>query len=79
MEQLELFDKTKDGRIGIYLDYDTIDRITVMRLKDYLDTLETTLRNHRENKDWLHPDDIPHTERAIDAIKIVLRDFGEDS
>lgn len=79
MEQLELFDKTKDGRIGIYLDYDTIDRITVMRLKDYLDTLEMALRNHRENNDWLHPDDIPHTERAIDAIKIVLRDFGEDS
>ena len=79
MEQLELFDKTKDGRIGIYLDYDTIDRITVMRLKDYLDTLEMTLRNHRENNDWLHPDDVPHTERTIDAIKIVLRDFGEDS
>ena len=79
MEQLELFDKTKDGRVGIYLDHDTIDKITVMRLKDYLDTLEMTLRNHRENNGWLHPHDIPHTERAIDAIKIVLRDFGEDS
>ncbi len=39
MEQLELFDKTKDGRVGIYLDHDTIDKVTVMRLKDYLDTL----------------------------------------
>ena len=79
MEQLELFDKTKDGRVGIYLDHDTVDKVTVMRLKDYLDTLETVLRNHRENNDWLHPDDIPHTERTIDAIKIVLRDFGEDT
>ena len=79
MEQLEVFDKTKDGRIGVYLDYETADKVTVMRLKDYLDTLETTLRNHRENSGWLHPDDIPHTERTIDAIKIVLRDFGEDS
>ena len=79
MEQLELFDKTKDGRIGVYLDHDTVDKVTVMRLKDYLDTLETVLRNHREKNDWLHPDDIPHTERTIDAIKIVLRDFGEDT
>ena len=78
MKQLELFDKTQDGRIGVYLDHDTIDRVTVMRLKDYLDTLETTLRNHRENNGWLHPDDIPRTERTIDALKIVLRDFGED-
>ena len=79
MEQLELFDRTKDGRIGIYLDHDTVDKVTVMCLKDYLDTLETVLRNHREKNDWLHPDDIPHTERTIDAIKIVLRDFGEDT
>lgn len=79
MEQLEIFDKTKDGRIGVYLDYETADKVTVMRLKDYLDTLETVLRNHREKNDWLHPDDIPHTERTIDAIKIVLRDFGEDT
>lgn len=75
MYQLKLFNDEGDKRFGFYLDYETVDRITVAGLTDYLEGLEASLRDHRENGAWMHPDDVPHTEKMIEAIRFVLRDF----
>lgn len=77
MEQLELFEDKKNQRFGVYLDHETVDRITVANLKSYRDSMIETLKDHRENGSWLHPEDIPQIERSIEAVRIVLRDYGE--
>jgi len=79
MEQLELFEDTKNNRFGVYLDFETIDRITVAGLKSYLDAVQTGLADYRKGDRWLHPDDIIHSEKAIEALKLILRDFGEET
>lgn len=79
MEQLELFEDTKNNRFGVYLDFETIDRITVAGLKSYLDAVQTGLADYRKGDRWLHPDDIVHSEKAIEALKLILRDFGEET
>ena len=79
MEQLELFEDTKNNRFGVYLDFETIDRITVAGLKSYLDAVQTGLADYRKGDRWLHPDEIVHSEKAIEALKLILRDFGEET
>jgi hypothetical protein len=79
MEQLELFEDTKNNRFGVYLDFETIDRITVAGLKSYLDAVQTGLADYRKGDRWLHSDDIVHSEKAIEALKLILRDFGEET
>jgi hypothetical protein len=75
MQQLELFEEKPNKRFGFYLDYEMIDRITVAGLIDYLEGLEMSLHDHRENGAWMHSEDVTHTEKMIEAIKFVLRDF----
>lgn len=78
MEQLELFEDPKNNRYGVYLDYETIDRITVAGLKSYLSSLQDSLVEYHKGNRWLHADDIVHSEKAIEALKLILRDFGEE-
>jgi len=77
MDQLELFEDTKNNRYGVYLDFETIDRITVAGLKSYLSSLEDSLVEYHKGNRWLHNDDVVHSEKAIEALKLILRDFGE--
>ena len=78
MEQLELFEDKQNRRFGVYLDHETADRITVANLKSYRDSMIETLKDHHEKGSWLHPDDVPQLERSIEAVRIVLKDYGED-
>ena len=78
MEQLELFQDPKNTRYGVYLDFETIDRITVAGLKSYLSSLQDSLVDYHKGNRWLHADDIVHSEKAIEALKLILRDFGEE-
>ena len=77
MEQLELFEDKQNRRFGVYLDHETADRITVANLKSYRDSMIETLKDHHEKGSWLHPDDVPQLERSIEAVRIVLKDYGE--
>jgi hypothetical protein len=61
--------------LDLTLDWETADRITVATLSDYLDTLEHQLENYH-NGSWLHADDVVHSQKMIEAVKFVLRDFG---
>lgn len=64
-----------DRLAGVTIDYETVDRITVCGLQDYLDTCEQQLDRYH-NGGWLHPDDVIHTNEMIKALKFVLKDFG---
>jgi hypothetical protein len=63
--------------IGVQIDYETVDRITVAGLKDYLDSLEKQLEKHAEGS-WMHAEDVDHSHKMIEALKFVLKDFGEN-
>ena len=78
MEQVELFEDPKNNRYGVYLDFETIDRITVAGLKSYLSSLQDSLVEYHKGNRWLHADDIVHSEKAIEALKRILREFGEN-
>jgi hypothetical protein len=60
--------------IGCQIDYETVDRITVIGLQDYRDSLKKQLKAHKKGS-WLHPDDVEHSKKMIEALDFVLKDF----
>ena len=72
-------------RVGpITLDGDAADRITVLNLKEYRGYLKKELRDWKKNPRsddnpdgyWLHPEDVEHNMRVIEALNIVLKQYG---
>ena len=59
---------------GVEIDYETVDRITVCGLKDYRDSLKKQLKEHKKGG-WLHPNDVEHSQKMIEALEFVLKDF----
>jgi len=51
-----------------------VDRITVCGLQDYRDSLTQQLDNHREGS-WMHAEDVEHSQKMIEALDFVLKDF----
>jgi len=60
--------------VGVQIDYETVDRITVCGLRDYRDSLQKQLEMFG-NGGWLHPRDVEHNTKMIAAIDFVLKDF----
>lgn len=63
-----------DNTIGVRIDYETVDRITVAGLQDYRDSLQKQLDLFKSGG-WLHERDVAHNLRMIEAIDFVLKDF----
>jgi hypothetical protein len=62
--------------MGIVLDFETADRITLACLKEHLGFLETELAKHRDGA-WMHPDDVVKTEKElIPALNSLIEYFG---
>ena len=61
--------------VGVQIDHETVDRITVCGLKDYRDSLQKQLKAYKKGA-WLHPDDVVHSQKMIEALDFVLKDFG---
>lgn len=67
------------------IDYETADKITVLNLKDYRNTLQTEIDQWRANPRtennptgyWLHDEDVVNNIKVIDAISIILKQYGE--
>lgn len=59
---------------GVQIDYETVDRITVCGLTDYLDSLKEQMKAH-EGGSWMHPEDVVHNRKMIESIEFVLKDF----
>ena len=70
----------------IELDGETADKITLLNLKDYRKYLKAELKTWRENPKtdsnpdgiWLHPEDVAENTRAIEALNLIIRHFGEE-
>jgi hypothetical protein len=60
----------------IELDFEIADSITVCTLKAYRKSLKKHLKDHKKGVAWLHADDVPVMTKTIEALDIVLRDFG---
>lgn len=57
------------------LDYETADRITVLNLKDYREQLKKELKSKGRKK--MHPGDVESNTRVIEALDLLLKQFGE--
>ena len=73
-------------RVGpITLDSDAADRITVLNLKEYRSYLKKELSEWKKNPKsdtnpggyWLHPEDVAINTRVIEALNVVIKQFGE--
>lgn len=70
----------------IELDGEAADRITVLNLKDYRAYLKKELREWKKNPRtesnpkgyWLHPEDVAINIQVIEALNLVIKQFGEE-
>jgi hypothetical protein len=68
-----------------WIDGETADRITSLNLKDYRAYLKKELAQWKKNPKtetnpdgyWLHPEDVAGNIRAIEALSLVIKHFGE--
>jgi len=63
-----------NNTVAIQVDYETVDRMVVVGLQDYKDSLEQQLKRHSEGG-WMHEEDVAHSHKMIEALEFVLRDF----
>jgi hypothetical protein len=59
----------------IELDSETADQITLLNLINYRAYLKKELRNYKKGS-WLHPEDVINNQRVIEAIDILIKQFG---
>jgi hypothetical protein len=59
------------------IDFETADKITVLNLQDYRRYLKRELRDYHRGE-YLHPDDVIINMSVIQAIGIVLKQYGVD-
>ena len=57
----------------IQIDPETADRIAVVSMKNYLDSLTKSLSGEY----WVHPDDIEENKKRIEALKLILSDYPD--
>ena len=62
---------------GVYLDWETADKIAVLALKDYRELLQDQLESHKQGS-WMHPDDVVENKKCIKAINRIMNHFGGD-
>jgi len=69
---------------GLEIPMEVADGITVATLKDYSKYLKSELKKWRKNPKtesnpngyWLHPEDVTMNIRVIDALDLVLKQYG---
>lgn len=61
---------------GVFLDWDVADSITLSCLTEYRNRLQQEIENFYEKNDYLHPDDLVGNKVRIDALNLIIKDFG---
>lgn len=62
---------------GIFLDYDTADRIAICSLREHLQYLENEVNDHVTRGTWMHPEDLQNTVRnLIPSLKTIIKYYG---
>jgi len=59
----------------IELDYDTVDRITLLNLKESLKYLKKELKQYKKGK-YLHEDDVSNNMKLIIALDLLIKYYG---
>lgn len=67
------------------IDGETADRITVLNLKDYRSYLKKELSDWKKNPRtddnpngvWMHPEDVGGNIRRIEALNLIIKDYGD--
>lgn len=59
------------------IDGETADRITVLNLKDYRAYLKKELKEYKQGQ-WLHPEDVVMNMQVIEALNLVIKQYGEE-
>ena len=63
--------------MGLEIDHETADRITVLSLKEQLGYLMADLASYKENGTWMHPEDVVNTEyNLIPAMEAIIDYYG---
>lgn len=57
------------------IDIETVDRITLLALKDQKEYLKKELKRHRKGE-WMHPEDVVYNTQLLEALKIVIDYYG---
>ena len=61
--------------LGLELDLETADRITLLNLKEYRARLQKELDDF-ESGEYLHPDDIAGNVTRIRALNLIIADYS---
>jgi len=69
---------------GYVIPSEVADGIAVAVMKEYRDNMQTELDRWRANPKsdsnpggyWLHPEDVGNNIRRIDALNMLIKDFG---
>lgn len=57
------------------LDYDTVDRITLINLKESLKFLKKELKQYKKGE-YLHDDDVVKNTKLIAALELLIHYYG---
>jgi hypothetical protein len=63
--------------LGLTIDFETADRITVLTLKDYRSRLQKELDDY-ESGEYLHPEDVAGNVKRIGALNLIIADFSTE-
>lgn len=63
--------------VGLTIDWETADGITLANLQHALEMAEDEVRSHLENGTWMHPEDLTYNQNElIPALKTLVRYYG---
>lgn len=57
------------------IDFETADKITLLNLQEYRTTLKNELDRYLTGE-WLHPEDVARNAKTIEALNLIIREFG---
>jgi hypothetical protein len=57
------------------IDIETVDRITLLALKDQKEYLKKELKRHSKGE-WMHPEDVVYNTQLLEALKIIIDYYG---
>jgi hypothetical protein len=63
--------------LGLEIDFETADRITVCNLKEYRDRLQQELDGYQSGE-YLHPEDVAGNLKRIGALNLIIADFSTE-
>ena len=63
--------------LGLEIDFETADRITVLNLKEYRDRLQKELDDYQSGE-YLHPEDVAGNLKRIGALNLIIADFSTE-